>query len=107
MLAKLIAGASVIALTAVAQSNESVLAEEAAHPVVVRLSVPLPAGDEHGFVSFSSSLGRTHLRFAVIWSGDRKKPPRGDAAASCEPKESGEALLLLALERRDVPVVVE
>ena len=107
MLAKLIAGASVVALAAVSQASESVAPSDAAHPVVVRLSVPLPAGDERGYVSVSSSVGHTRVRFALIWSGDRKKPPRGGAAASYESKESGEALLLLALERRDVPVVIE
>jgi hypothetical protein len=69
MVARVIAGACVVALAAVSGSRgaDAVVAPE--RPVVVRMSVPLPVEGEQGHASFSASLGRTYVRFAATWSG--------------------------------------
>ena len=76
MVARVVAGACVVALAAVSGSGaaDAVIAPEC--PLVMRMSVPLPVEGEAGHASFSASLGGTHLRFAAIWSGGDAHPHR-------------------------------
>ena len=72
MVTKLFASASLIALVAVSEARLTHPEPAAAHPLVVRASVPLPFQPERGYLSFSSSWGDTHWRFAVRWSAGRE-----------------------------------
>jgi hypothetical protein len=68
MVAKVVAGACLVTLAALSDSGS---VGERAHPVVVRASMPLPFSSELGHASFSATVGRTHLRFATIWSPEK------------------------------------
>ena len=89
MVAKLVAGACVVALAAISSQGASRSARGPSTPVVLRASMPLPFASDHGYASFSSSLGRTQLRFAAIWSPGKEHGRLAVMVAS-EPDDSTE-----------------
>jgi hypothetical protein len=73
MVAKLVTGACVVALAAISGSHAARETEDVAHPVVVRLSVPLPGCAERGRASFVSTFAHRRFSFAAVWSGEEER----------------------------------
>lgn len=69
MVARVVAGACVVALAAVSGSERANAVFVPERPVVVRMSLPLPVGGDRGYASFATTLGGAHVRFAATWSG--------------------------------------
>jgi hypothetical protein len=66
-------------------SNAARTTDDVAHPVLVRLSIPLPACAERGHASFASSFGHERLSFTAVWSGKEKRA-RLFVALAAEPE---------------------
>jgi hypothetical protein len=75
MVTKIVAGACLAAFAALATtsepSSEGETARANARPVVVRVSLPLPAGAEPGSASFSATLGATRWHVAATAHGGK------------------------------------
>jgi len=72
MVTKVVACACFAALAALASVSEAQAPQSAPHPLVVRVSIPLPAGEHHGHASFETSLGETRWRVAATCSGGKE-----------------------------------
>ena len=72
MVTKVVAGACLLGLAAMTAPSEARSPRGAGHPIVVRISVPLPAGEHHGYASFSASLSETRWRIAARCTGGRE-----------------------------------
>jgi hypothetical protein len=69
MVTKVVAGGFLFALAAFVGRSEADAPYASAHPVVVRVSAPLPFGDGRGGASFSATLGETRWRVAATCYG--------------------------------------
>jgi len=90
MVAKLVAGACIVALAAGSQFALFHAEQVVGRPLVMRASVPLPFGGEHGYASLSSSWGSTRWRFAATWTGGKERE-RLSLLLAAEPEEADAA----------------